>query len=172
MLQHQRRTIDNFDDAFDEEGLLKDGHVARTRMMARDSRDRPPVHDGRGGEVNMAGHRPGFLMTDASRRNCEIAYQQYENDLTNAWRDQELNPPVGFGSNGPRGQQEGDLCTINGFPGHLRRNRNGDLVCAPDRQGFNGANDPERAQSDGANAKEAAYRAYDAALANAWRGNK
>jgi hypothetical protein len=30
------------------------------------------------------------------------------------------------------GQREGDLCTINGFPGHLHRDANGRLTCVPD----------------------------------------
>jgi hypothetical protein len=37
---------------------------------------------------------------------------------------------VGTGSSGPRGQQPGDICTINGSEGRLRTVQ-GDLVCVP-----------------------------------------
>jgi hypothetical protein len=155
-----QRTIENFDDAFDEEGLLKDGRTARTRMMARDSRDRPRAVDGFG---RPPGNRPGFIL-DASPAAHDAkarAYRAYENWATNRWRDQDDDPVTG----GPRGQQEGDLCTTNGYAGVLRRDEDGKLVCVPNKKSFNGG----EPASDGANVKEAAYRAYDAELANAWR---
>jgi hypothetical protein len=165
------------DDAFDENGLLKDGHVFRVRMSMKDAmkmRDnRPVLHDGRGG---VPGHRPGFVMTDnsAAKRRLDDAYRDYERDLVSAYKTQDQdNPPIGEGSKGPRGQQVGDPCTINGWPGHLKM-VNGKMTCIPDRQSFNGSNDdddddPERAQSDRAKRKADAYAQYDAALTNAWR---
>ncbi len=53
------------------------------------------------------------------------AYDAYESELTNAWR----NPPTGAGVTGMCGSQEGDPCTENGQPGTLRRGADGELFC-------------------------------------------
>jgi hypothetical protein len=200
-MRQQTATID---DAFDENGMLRDGAVYRVRMSMRDAmkmRDRPTF--------DAALHRPGFRTGDAKLYDAKrAAYDEYQDWITNRWKDGDQdNPPTGFGSNWPttssRGEApagaypytpaaEGKSCTINGFPGHLRRK--GDwLVCVPDRTNFNGAgsdkkhdpdededdddnekeSDPELAQSDGAKKrKAAAYSRYDAELRDAWRTNK
>jgi hypothetical protein len=85
-------------------------------------------------------------------------YDEYDRDIANRWRDQ---PPTGFGSRGPRGQQEGDLCTIKGAPGHLQR-RGGELVCVPDRR-----EQPDPASDRRSLADE--YAAYDLRISQAWR---
>jgi hypothetical protein len=175
----RRPTID---DAFDEHGMLKDGRIARVRMSMKDAmkmRDRPTF--------DAAKHRPGFRLGDGKLNDARrAAYIEYENWITNRWHDTDQdNPPTGAGSHWPKTQSstgeapagaypytpaaEGKSCTINGFPGHLRRK--GDwLVCVPDRQDFNGSNgddedDPERAQSD----KTRAYAEYDAQLVDAYK---
>jgi hypothetical protein len=54
-----------------------------------------------------------------------------------------------------RGQQPGDVCTINGAPGHL----NNKLECVPDNQDALPTRDT----------REAAYTAYDAEMSERWR---
>ena len=44
-------------------------------------------------------------------------YDKYDADLAEQWK---AKPPTGAGSRGPRGQQEGDLCTVDGSPGRLK----------------------------------------------------
>jgi hypothetical protein len=141
------------DDAFDEDGLLKDGHVARVRMSMKDAmsmRDCPRVTDAFG---NRPGHKPGFIVSnDARQRDARAqAYADYERDLARAYKDQ---PPAG--AYPYSAAAEGGACTIDGRPGRLVKQ--GDwLVCKPTTS-FNGsANgddapdpdlDPELAQSD------------------------
>lgn len=85
MARTTRYTIE--DDPFDENGVLKDGRSARVSLMdAMSAREhqRPHLHDGRG---NPVGHRPGFLVSDASVRDeREQAYADYEADLVVAYK--------------------------------------------------------------------------------------
>jgi hypothetical protein len=166
----------NEDDAFDERGLLKDGHVARVRMTMRDAmrmRERSQIHDGRGGPLNMAGHRPGFLLSDSNKRAIQPAYMDHENYLQNAWK-RDAAPP---GSYPYRPDLEGSGCTVDGRPGVLVRSaENSDwLVCQPTKQSFSGSNNPEPASDsvrDHRRRMAELYAARDAEDANAWRGNK
>jgi hypothetical protein len=130
--------------------------------------DALPVHDGRG---NPCGHRPGFLITtDQRARAAKLrAYHDADVAAQNAWR----NPPTGFGSRGPRGQQAGDLCTIDGAPGHLQL-RGGELVCVPDRR----SDRPDPASdhrtvaqrvADHARVMEREYSLYNETVTNLWR---
>jgi len=67
-----------YDDDFDETGVLRDGHTARVRMMLRDG--------GRAVDGNQ--YRPGFRTGDADMRDArQKANDEYEHELTNAWRD-------------------------------------------------------------------------------------
>jgi hypothetical protein len=68
------------DDAFDEDGLLKDGHSVRVPLMLKDA-----LHDGLGG---APGRKPGFAFTrdSASRGRVAAAYEDYEEAQQNAWR--------------------------------------------------------------------------------------
>lgn len=104
----------NTDDAFDENGLLRDGARYRVPMQMRDARDQRTgrkhkydprgrlietseweeetddamvLHDGFGRPV---GHRPGHAVpiSDTMRDAKAKAYADYTRDLTNAWRDQ------------------------------------------------------------------------------------
>lgn len=137
--------------------VLKDGHSFRVPMTMADARSPSPhLHDGRGGPV---GHRPGFAFTidsaisDAKRR----LYDEYDAEISQAY----TSPPTGFGSREFIGQREGDLCTINGAQGRLRRGPDGQLVCVPDQR---------KNDCTAADARETAYSAYEADITNAWRG--
>jgi hypothetical protein len=145
---------------------------------AMDQRDRPRIHDGRGGIV---GTRPGFVVSDVNRDARRQAYLDYERDLANAYKDQG-RPPAGAY---PFAEHlVGTACSQNGFPGRLQRQ--GDwLVCVPDRKGFNGSNgdedepDLEMAQSDRrtvadiqkshAQKMSQLYAERDAELSQQWR---
>jgi hypothetical protein len=146
-------------EARDRNGIIRDGVVMRTRMMARDGaphlrftdarqfwdrhKDTLLVTDARalGG---TEGNKPGFRILDSplNRQAVNDAYRAYEDDLTNAWRN---NPPTGSGSSGPRGvvssnpppgaypyspAAEGAACTVDGRSGRLVRQGNW-LVCNP-----------------------------------------
>jgi hypothetical protein len=90
-------------------------------------------------------------MSDRVPRPRSI-YDRYDAEKSAEWK----NPPNGFGSKGQCGQQEGDICTINGAPSHLRR-------CGGE---FDNNNDAETKTAD---AKEAAYKEYDSRISQAWR---
>ncbi len=126
---------------------------------------------------NPAGHRPGYAFAndqyavDTKRQ----AYADYDNDLTNAWRNEQDDGDFGSGDLG--NGREGDVCTCRdaeyrldfGAPGHIR---NG--VCVPDR--------PRKPQKrrDAMNAKQLVrdhrqrmmqecYTAYDREIVEMWR---
>jgi hypothetical protein len=187
-----KRRVVAADDAFDENGLLKDGHTARVPVHLRDGLPNPPVRrralDAADREA-LASCRPGYrypnLAHDSMRERrawAADAYAEVEHRLQNAWRDSNGN--TGFGSSGFRGQQEGDACTVRGqeypdsfgSPGHLER-RNGRLVCVPDdsddsdpwREGIDPASDSAFALNQIHDATVKAYEAYRIALCNAWR---
>jgi hypothetical protein len=72
------------DDDFDENGILKDGHSYRVPMMMCDSAGGSArLHDGRG---NSVGHKPGYILNDATNDARQQARDAYEHDLTTAWR--------------------------------------------------------------------------------------
>jgi hypothetical protein len=72
------------DDDFDENGILKDGHSYRVPLMMRDSAGGSArLHDGRG---NAVGHKPGYILSDATNDARQQARDAYEHDLTTAWR--------------------------------------------------------------------------------------
>jgi hypothetical protein len=159
-------TNNDDDDAFDERGLLRDGRIYRVHMSmrdamwARDQQRSPVLHDGRGGPV---GPRPGFILSDASNDQRQQAYADYQRDLLDAYK----NRPAGASSVDPIGAQEDDLCTVRNaeFPEDQLKGR---LVCVPDRQRQQARGsqpDLERAQSE----REAAYRAYDQQIRDAWK---
>ena len=157
----KRRTDDD-----DEEGkpwglrVLRDGERMRVPMTMIDSTGRS-VLDDHAPRVNdpAAVHRPGFHVTadQAAMDRVEAAYAEVDARDANAWR----NPaPVGAGSAEFVGQQEGDHCTIDGAPGHLRR-AGGELVCVPDTS-----------QDDalpGEDERDRAYREVALRDENAWR---
>jgi hypothetical protein len=161
----------HFDD--DDDEILRDGETLRVplRMMDswhrdmerhfRDQRDRDRVTDANG-DSGLGLLRPGFrLLADADDLNDRrrAAYDKFTLDLENAWQN---NPPTGFGSHELRGAQEGDICTINGAPGHLRCGSDGKLVCVPD-----GGKDATLPSTD----RTAARTSYIQRLENLWRSS-
>ncbi len=95
----------------------------------------------------------------------------------------DATPATGVGSHGPKGQQPGDLCTIDGWPGKLR-NVKGQLVCVADRtadsaQFTDGSNivDPAAGLKPGwrmpvvqdRRAVRDAYQQYENALCNRYK---
>jgi hypothetical protein len=81
---------DDDDDAFDERGVLRDGHRFRVPLMMQDAMQRDiashaaRLHDGRGGPV---GHRPGFIYsTDAATQDVAQAYAEYAQQARDAWK--------------------------------------------------------------------------------------
>jgi hypothetical protein len=149
----------------DDDDILRDGETLRVRMTMMDSAlsDRLRVTDAAGSAVGL--NRPGFRLLRGGNAGDQLArdrlaemrseaYRLADEANVNAWK----NPPIGVGSRGPIGQREGDLCMINGFPGHLRPDANGRLTCVAD--GHRDAMQDER---------QAAYEEYQRTLENSWR---
>ena len=87
--------------------------------MARDAAKRFGLNDA------LDLHRPGQRFADAdARAHVEEVYQDEKRKLQDAWRQ-----PV----TDVRGQQEGDVCTVNGAAGHLRKVGN-KFECVPDKR--------------------------------------
>ncbi len=85
------------DDAFDENGLLRDCHKTRVPMTMRDAMTplqskiatkRARLTDGNGNSSVFALSRPGFrLLADAAINDArEAARREYLDYITNAWR--------------------------------------------------------------------------------------
>jgi hypothetical protein len=82
----------------DESHILSDGERVRVPLMMKDSwqRDmherfqrRTQLHDGRG---NSVGHRPGFVVSDASNHTERVqAYADCERDLVAAYKTDPRN---------------------------------------------------------------------------------
>jgi hypothetical protein len=120
------------EDAFDENGVLKDGRSFRVPLMQRAIHDHAQrvkvrIHD-------APLHQPGFVRDARTVEERRTIYDEYDDTVSNAWKD--------------------PATSCNGFVGSQE--------CEPDRQGS-----PRDATRD---ARQAAYAAYDADIANAWRG--
>jgi hypothetical protein len=172
MINNKRRRITGFDDdsVFDERGLLKDGHVARVRLQFRDGADqrhRARIVDASGHSLGL--HRPGFRLpatADALQDALEDAADaraEWLDDLRNAWR--------GNAFTGQRGSKPGDACTIDGRPGHLRFNDDGELVCVPDTSSRGRADSRplDAIMREHRQTMTDAYRVHAEWLANQWR---
>jgi hypothetical protein len=90
------RHEDEDEDAFDERGLLKDGHTTRVSLMMKDGMtdvQRAIAQDAatrRGFDDSAARHQPGPVYCDAAGLERKArAYAEMCDDLQNAWR----NPP-------------------------------------------------------------------------------
>jgi len=151
ILTHQRRRAED-DDAFDDRGVLKDGRSMRVPMRLMDAADLPRIRDADGSPLGQ----PGFMVADKFRDARQVLYDEYDAAISEQWR----SPPTGVGSHGFVGARSGDVCTIDGQAGHLRV-VNGELKCVADK--------PSRDATPLRDEREAAYRRYDAELANAWR---
>jgi hypothetical protein len=154
------------DEALDAHGCLRDGVSLRLAMTD-------------GATVQ---HRPGFVQDSCTGRDAkQKAIDQYEHDLTNAWRHgnrplhDDGNPPTGIGASRKfRGSREGDLCMVNGSPGRLVRAPDGTLRCKPDRDDEDTvASAAARYDHKPGHAQTMdAYRQYDQQIANEWRRGK
>jgi hypothetical protein len=179
-----------------EDAILRDGQRSRVPMFLRNGAINPnlrPVQRAKavrqqqqqtddavarrfGLTDGLALHRPGFRrLTDAAAlARVQQAYADADIAAANAWRTRLDNSEftggevrnTGTGApgrrpNAPPGSYpynaaaEGTPCTINGAPGTLVRQGNW-LVCQP------------RRRQDAADAKAAAYAAYDAEMAVAY----
>jgi hypothetical protein len=135
------------DDDFDERGVLRDMGRYRVPMRAMDGK--PTVlADG----TLLASHRNGWRLPAKPRDwSC---YDAYDKAIESQY--------TGFGSASAsefRGDQPGDVCTIDGWPGHLRK-VNGKLTCVAD----------DKTSQDARSLRDAAYRAYEHDLTSAWKG--
>ena len=85
------------DDAFDENGLLRDRHKTRVPLAMRDAltplqleiaTKRARLTDGNGNSDEFAFSRPGYrVLADASVNDArDTAYAEYLDYITNAWR--------------------------------------------------------------------------------------
>jgi hypothetical protein len=154
-------------------GILPDGARMTVPLVMMDStqraiaragtRARTTVVDAFGNSDDFALGRPGFryptrrTTADVAR---QMAYDEANEAAEEAWRTPPAKPlPAGaYPTNGAR---VGDICTINGAPGHLR-DRDGGLVCVPDEQ-----HDSQRFDD-----REAAYAQRALDDENAWRNAK
>ena len=96
-------------------------------------------------------NRPGFRTSEqilgdsaegkVARQRVADANAAYERRVTQAYRQDSIfeentdrlsKSPTGASERQFIGQREGDLCTINGYPGRLRSDENGQLQCVAD----------------------------------------
>jgi hypothetical protein len=116
-----------------ESDTLEDGERIRVGMTFMDSTQRsvaragkaPLVVDAFGDADRLALSRPGYrypVSRTAADVNRTLAYDQANADAEAAWRKGPVKPlPAGaYPSNGAK---VGDICTINGAPGHLSGRR-------------------------------------------------
>jgi hypothetical protein len=161
------------DDAFDENGLLKDGHKYIAPMRAMDHRidDAGPMRIvdgfGRGG---LALNRPGFrkLNDECGDYHREKAYRAYDQQLCDAYKQDA--PPAG--SYPYTAAAEGSACTVDGRPGTLVKQGNW-LVCKPDEEGERTASDRRSVKQmtqDHQDRMESIYHQLDLELQGKWRG--
>jgi hypothetical protein len=162
--------------------VLKDKNSFRVPMRMMDSKTNK-LADG----LVASGHRNGWRIskssqTDAARAERQRLYDEYDAAVESQF--------TGFGSTPStrlRGDQPGDVCTIDGWPGHLR-NVNGRLTCvaddksatdAPRRKRKTQYRDPEGREEgtaeaeedlvgDAKKARDTAYAAYEKDLTTAW----
>jgi hypothetical protein len=140
----------------DGRGPLRDGQRLRTPLHLMDAIQRDVArHAARitdaMGDSGLALRKPGFRVSDAFQRDLSI-YDQYDEQVSRLWE----NPPRVVGSSGPRGEREGDSCSVNGSRGHLRM-IDGELLCVPDRS------------HQDAMTMDEVYRAYDLEISQRWR---
>jgi len=137
---------------FDEFGVLRDGGRFRVPMKMTDAK---PMSDG----LMPQAHRHGWRISgrDATKGRDMSIYDAYDETVSRSWQSDYPDA------------RPGDLCTCRGpefaadfgSPGHLE-DWNGKLVCVPDHS--------RSATGDARSIRDAAYRAYDAAISQEWRG--
>jgi hypothetical protein len=163
------RRIEEEDDAA---GVLKPNRVLRVPMMMRDSAQREVAeHFQRlrtedaarsfGLDDALALHKPGqrFVVDAAARARVEQARADGIKEMCDAWQ----RKPVADVSGELRGAQSGDVCTIDGAPGHLNHR----LECIPDKRQDSM---PRSMTMDQAQAiRDRAYEESVRELTEAWR---
>ncbi len=109
---YQRHDLDDEVAAYDEKGILKDGHalVVPLRMMDAMQKDvhehfsRAKVTDG-AGNSGLSLHKPGFRISNTVTRSPSI-YDTYDAELAGSYKN------VGAVESEVRGQRQGDSCTV------------------------------------------------------------
>jgi hypothetical protein len=168
MPKHQ----DNEDD-FDEQGLLRDGRTYRVPLRMMDGVSRAIADHIKQtvditdhfGDASLGLHRPGFRKLDGGNEGDAILRKAEMRDRAEAYQDYERDAESGWKTDAWGAQNAGDVCTINGNPGHLKM-VNGEMTCVPD------AKDAVSDLRDQANDAANAYSAYEDELAEAWRRGK
>jgi hypothetical protein len=149
------RRYHNTDD-FDDNGLLRDGKSYRVKMTLMDAdtlqraqqRDHVTrISDGTNNPFgcNKPGWRvavadthaptPRHVISDAQRQAVLSSREEYLDSLVNAWRHppgvRDDDPITGAGEKGGflGKQREGSPCTRDGWPGVLRRGKDGEFFC-------------------------------------------
>jgi len=159
---YQRHDLDD-NHAYDENGILKDGHALRVplRMMDAMQKDahehfsRAKVTDG-AGDSDLGLHRPGFRISNTITRDRSV-YAAYDAAAEVAYKN------VGAGERETLGQRVCDVCRFGpeGARGHLKM-INGELTCVADQQEDAASFKDDRA---------AAYAAKDEYYRTAYRGD-
>jgi hypothetical protein len=126
--------------------------------------------DGSGDPLGL--HKPGFRVATVSNAKQDArtadAYEEHRRYLEKAYR--------GNAFTGQRGSKPGDACTIDGRPGCLQFDDDGELVC---RAKANSADTPSRGRADSrpleaimrdhGQAMAQIYADVERELTNAWR---
>jgi hypothetical protein len=109
--------------------------------------------------------KPGYRFplnseaAQAQRQKIRDSYKLYNESLVNSWRNSDASGEM-------IGACEGDDCTINGAPGHLRE-VDGELVCIADSDDDEANNNEEVTDGRTVNDREAAYAEHAANLRDA-----
>jgi hypothetical protein len=159
-------TIRHSDDAFDKNGVLKDGKSLRVPLTMRDSaaRGNNRITDGRTDDPTAL-NRPGFRVPVVNdRRSVNGAYAKYETGLVNAYR-------VGDGKTCPDCGGDGE--DDDGKPCAKCHGRG--AVSASERgtgKVLGSGNEGHRSEDSRSVTRDQAYRDYDLALSSAWKNGR
>jgi len=149
---YQRHDLDD-NHAYDENGILKDGHALRVplRMMDAMQKDahehfsRAKVTDG-AGDSDLGLHRPGFRISNTITRDRSV-YAAYDAAAEVAYKN------VGRVESEVRGQREGDSRTAKSDQGR-------------DASADSKLNDAMRDE------REAAHQEFQDRIQNAWKDGR
>jgi hypothetical protein len=149
---YQRHDLDD-NHAYDENGILKDGHALRVRLrmmdaMQKDAHEhfsRAKVTDG-AGDSDLGLHRPGFRISNTITRDRSV-YAAYDAAAEVAYKN------VGRVESEVRGQREGDSRTAKSDQGR-------------DASADSKLNDAMRDE------REAAHQEYQDRIQNAWKDGR
>jgi len=149
---YQRHDLDD-NHAYDENGILKDGHALRVPLrmldaMQKDAHEhfsRAKVTDG-AGDSDLGLHRPGFRISNTITRDRSV-YAAYDAAAEVAYKN------VGRVESEVRGQREGDSRTAKSDQGR-------------DASADSKLNDAMRDE------REAAHQEYQDRIQNAWKDGR